>query len=415
MTGHARGLSTMSALNPDDAYTFELDALPADFFEDPFPYYHELRRRSPMHRAADGSLLLSRYADVARVYRDPGTFISDKQDLFRPKYGDTPLYEHHTTSLVFSDPPYHSRVRRLLAGALKPAAVKAMAPALATFVDGLLDDIESRGRFDLIAHFAAAIPLEVISNLLRIPPAERQPLRGWSLAILGALEPTLTEEQMRAGNDAVDAFSEYLRVLIARRRKAPSDDESDVLSRLIRGEDGEKLTEHELLHNCIFILNAGHETTTNLIGNGIYELLRHPDQLAKLNAMPQLISGAVEEVLRYQSPNQIGNRQAATATEIAGVAVAPGGQIVLMIGAANRDPDHFADPDRFDIERTPNNHLAFASGIHMCVGMSLARLEGRIAIGKMLQRFPKLRTDGLPVRQRRARFRGFLEVPLATG
>jgi hypothetical protein len=405
----------MSALNPDDAYTFELDALPADFFEDPFPYYHELRRRSPMHRAADGSLLLSRYADVARVYRDPRTFISDKQDLFRPKYGDTPLYEHHTTSLVFSDPPYHSRVRRLLAGALKPAAVKAMAPALATFVDGLLDDIESRGRFDLIAHFAAAIPLEVISNLLRIPPAERQPLRGWSLAILGALEPTLTEEQMRAGNDAVDAFSEYLRVLIARRRKAPSDDESDVLSRLIRGEDGEKLTEHELLHNCIFILNAGHETTTNLIGNGIYELLRHPDQLAKLKAMPQLISGAVEEVLRYQSPNQIGNRQAATATEIAGVAVAPGDQIVLMIGAANRDPDHFADPDRFDIERTPNNHLAFASGIHMCVGMSLARLEGRIAIGKMLQRFPKLRTDGLPVRQRRARFRGFLEVPLATG
>lgn len=405
----------MSALNPDDAYTFELDALPADFFEDPFPYYHELRRRSPMHRAADGSLLLSRYADVARVYRDPGTFISDKQDLFRPKYGDTPLYEHHTTSLVFSDPPYHSRVRRLLAGALKPAAVKAMAPALETFVDGLLDEIESRGRFDLIAHFAAAIPLEVISNLLRIPPAERQPLRGWSLAILGALEPTLTEEQMRAGNDAVDAFSEYLRVLIARRRKAPSDDESDVLSRLIRGEGGEKLTEHELLHNCIFILNAGHETTTNLIGNGIYELLRHPDQLAKLNAMPQLISGAVEEVLRYQSPNQIGNRQAATETEIAGVAVVPGDQIVLMIGAANRDPDHFADPDRFDIERTPNNHLAFASGIHMCVGMSLARLEGRIAIGKMFQRFPKLCADGLPVRQRRARFRGFLEVPLATG
>jgi cytochrome P450 len=405
----------MSALNPDNAYTFELDALPADFFEDPFPYYHELRRRSPMHRAADGSLLLSRYADVARVYRDPKTFISDKQDLFRPKYGDTPLYEHHTTSLVFSDPPYHSRVRRLLAGALKPAAVKAMAPALETFVDGLLDNIESRGRFDLIAHFAAAIPLEVISNLLRIPPEERQPLRGWSLAILGALEPTLTEGQMRAGNDAVDAFSEYLRVLIARRRKAPSDDESDVLSRLIRGEGGEKLTEHELLHNCIFILNAGHETTTNLIGNGIYELLRHPDQLAKLQAKPQLISGAVEEVLRYQSPNQIGNRQAATATQIAGVAVAPGDQIVLMIGAANRDPEHFADPDRFDIERSPNNHLAFASGIHMCVGMSLARLEGRIAIGKMLQRFPKLCTDGLPVRQRRARFRGFLEVPLATG
>jgi cytochrome P450 len=218
---------------------------------------------------------------------------------------------------------------------------------------------------------------------------------------------------MAAGNNAVNAFCEYLRELIARRRRKLSDDESDVLSRLIRGEDDDKLSELELLHNCIFILNAGHETTTNLIGNGVYELLRNRDDLAKLQVNPQLISSAVEEVLRYQSPNQIGNRQAARAAEIAGNAVAPRDQIVLIIGAANRDPEHFEDPDRFDIERSPNNHLAFASGIHMCVGMSLARLEARIAISKMFGRFPKLRTDGKAVRQRRARFRGFLAVPLA--
>lgn len=403
----------MTAPNTKQEFSFELDALPDDFYEDPFPWYHELRRRSPVRRCRDASLMLSSYADVARVYRQPETFISDKQDLFRPKYGDSPLYQHHTTSLVFSDPPYHSRVRRLLAGALKPAAVRAMAPALEVFVDRLLDDIEARGRFDLIEHFAAAIPIEVVSNLLRIPRVERQPLRGWSLAILGALEPSLTSQQMAAGNNAVNAFCEYLRELIARRRRKLSDDESDVLSRLIRGEDDDKLSELELLHNCIFILNAGHETTTNLIGNGVYELLRNRDDLAKLQVNPQLISGAVEEVLRYQSPNQIGNRQAARAAEIAGNAVAPGDQIVLMIGAANRDPEHFEDADRFDIERSPNNHLAFASGIHMCVGMSLARLEARIAISKMFGRFPKLRTDGKAVRQRRARFRGFLAVPLA--
>lgn len=399
--------------NDSGPFVFDLEVLPAGFFEDPFPRYHELRRRAPVYRAPDGSVLLSRYADVARVYRDPQTFISDKQDLFRPKYGDTPLYEHHTTSLVFSDPPYHSRVRRLIAGALKPAAVRAMTPALEALIDRLLDEVEKLGRFDLVSDYAAAIPIEVIGNLLRVPQDERKPLRGWSLAILGALEPKLTPEQEATGNAAVESFCDYLRDLIARRRRNLSDDASDVLSCLIRGEGGEKLSERELLHNCIFILNAGHETTTNLIGNGVYELLQWPGELAKLRAQPRLINGAVEEALRYQSPNQIGNRQASVETEIAGHAVPAGGQIVLMIGAANRDPEHFADPDRFDIERSPNNHLAFASGIHMCVGMSLARLEGRIAIGRMVARFPQLRSAGAAVRQRRARFRGFTEVPLS--
>lgn len=406
--------SGMSAPEQQGVFVFEPDELPNAFFEDPFPWYHELRRRAPVYRARDGSVILSRYDDVARVYRQPSDFLSDKRDLFAPKYGDSPLYEHHTTSLVFSDPPYHSRVRRLLAGALKPAAVKAMAPALQALVERLLDDIEARGRFDLIEHFAAAIPVEVIGNLLRIPGDERAPLRGWSLAILGALEPRLTPEQMATGNEAVVAFSVYLRDLIERRRQKPGDDQTDVLSRLIKGEGKERLSEHELLHNCIFILNAGHETTTNLISNGVYELLQHPGELAKLRRNPSLINGAVEEILRFQSPNQIGNRQVANEVEIADVGLTPGEQIVLIIGAANRDPGHFARPDDFDIERSPNNHLAFASGIHMCVGMSLARLEGRIAIGRLFDRFPRLRVDGQAIRHRRARFRGFQTVPLAT-
>jgi cytochrome P450 len=403
----------VSAPDQERPFTFELDGLPADYFDDPFPYYRELRQRHPFYRSADGTFLLSRYADVAQVYRNPETFVSDKHDLFRPKYGETPLFEHHTTSLVFNDPPYHSRVRRLIAAALKPAAVKAMAPALERLVDRLLDDVESRGRFDLVGHFSAAIPVEVVSNLLRIPHDEREFLRGWSLAILGALEPKLSPQQLAAGNQAVLEFCDYLKVLIATRRRNLGDDESDVLSRLIQGEGGETLTEKELLHNCIFILNAGHETTTNLIGNAVYELLTNPAELARLRTDPRLINGAVEEALRYQSPNQIGNRQVAAATEIAGHAVSRGDQVVLMIGAANRDPEHFEDPDSFRIERHPNNHLAFASGIHMCVGMSLARLEARIAIGRLFERFPRLRIDGASVRQRRARFRGFQEVWLA--
>jgi cytochrome P450 len=404
----------MSEPEQQPAFSFHLNALPDAFFEDPFPFYHQLREHAPLYRAADGSVILSRYDDVASVYRDPAAFVSDKRDLFFPKYGDSPLYQHHTTSLVFRDPPYHSRVRRLLAGALKPAAVKAMAPALESLVERLLDDIESRVHFDLIEHFAAAIPVEIVSNLLRIPPEERTPLRGWSLAILGALEPRLTAEQMARGNDAVIAFSAYLSDLVERRRRNLGDDPTDVLSCLIRGEGEEQLSEQELLQNCIFILNAGHETTTNLIGNGVHELLWHPGELAKLRRDPSLINGAVEEILRFQSPNQIGNRQVASSADIAGLAFEAGEQVVLMIGAANRDPGHFANPDVFDISRSPNNHLAFASGIHMCVGMSLARLEGRIAISRLFERFPRLRPDGDPVRQRRVRFRGFHTVPLAT-
>lgn len=404
----------MAAPEQQEVFSFELDDLPEGFFEDPFPWYHELRRQAPVYRARDGSLILSRYDDIARVYRQPADFVSDKRDLFAPKYGDSPLYEHHTTSLVFSDPPYHSRVRRLLAGALKPAAVRANAPALEALVGRLLDDIEARGRFDLIEHFAAAIPVEVIGNLLHIPGDERAPLRDWSLAILGALEPRLTPQQMAAGNEAVVAFSAYLRDLVERRRKNPGNEQTDVLSCLIKGEENERLNERELLHNCIFILNAGHETTTNLIGNGVYELLQHPGELAKLRQNRSLINGAVEEILRFQSPNQIGNRQVANEVHIADVLLTPGQQIVLMIGAANRDPGHFPRPDDFDIERSPNNHLAFASGIHMCVGMSLARLEGRIAIGRLFERFPRLRFDGQAIRQRRARFRGFRTIPLAT-
>ena len=398
----------------ESALAFDLEHLPPDFIDDPFPYYHALREHDPLHRCPDGSYLLTRYADLATAYRRR-EFISDKKALFRPKFGDGPLYRHHTTSLVFNDPPYHTRVRSLIAGALKPQAVKAMEEPLASLVDRLLDDVEEKGSFDLIEDYAVQIPIEIIGNLLRVPREERGPLRGWSLLILGALEPRISDEALAAGNRAVEDFCEYLKGLVADRRKNLSDDVGDILSRLIIGEkNGERLTEEELLQNCIFLLNAGHETTTNLIGNGIYCLLTHPEQLQRLKENPGLIKSTVEEVLRYESSNQLGNRMVAEDTELDGVAMPAGTQVTLCIGAANRDPAQFPDSERFDIGRTPNNHFAFATGIHACVGMPLARLEGRVAISKMIDRFPKLRLAGTAVRQPRARFRGFKTVPLKT-
>src|SRR5205085_11092255 len=265
----------------------------------------------------------------------------------------------------------------------------------------------------LIEDFAAAIPVEIIGNLLGVPRADRDPLRGWSLAILGALEPVLNDEQMARGNAAVRDFSAYLTGLIAQRRACPGDPEKDLLTRLIRGEqDGRKLSEDELVQNCIFILNAGHETTTNLIGNALEIFIRFPGERQRLIANSALMKSAVEEVLRFESSNQLGNRITTAETTLGGIAMPKGTLITIGIGAANRDPAAFADPDRFDVARNPTRHLAFGSGIHMCAGMSLARLEGRIAIERVLKRFPEYQPDGAPTRSRRARFRGFAALPV---
>ncbi len=399
------------------AAAFDLRRLSAAFYVDPYPTYRALRDHAPVRRFDDGSVFLTRYADLVAVYKDTARFSSDKHEEFRPKYGDSPLYEHHTSSLVFNDPPLHTRVRRLIAGALTPRHIAAMEPALIARVDALLDAMarcaDRGGTVDLIEAFASAIPVEIIGNLLAIPHDERGPLRDWSLAILGALEPVLSDAQADAGNRAVVEFSRYLSGLIERREARPGDPEVDVLTRLIQGEGGERLTPAELMHNCVFLLNAGHETTTNLIGNGLVALLQWPDERARLVADPSLINTAVEECLRFESSNQLGNRITTDVVELDGVVLPPRTRVHLCIGAANRDPAQFPDPDRFDVRRAPNRHLAFGTGPHQCVGLALARLEGRVALARFLARFPDYRLAGEPTRGGRARFRGFLSVPLA--
>jgi len=391
------------------ARDFDLRRLPPKFYLDPYPVYRALRETEPVKRLPDGSLFLSAYDDLAAVYRDTATFSSDKREEFRPKYGDGPLYEHHTTSLVFNDPPLHTRVRKLIAGALTPRAIADLAPDLEALVDSLLDAMGT--QTDLIEDFAARIPVEVIGNLLAVPRAERGPLRGWSLAILGALEPVPTPQALKAGNAAVAEMSAYLDGLIAERRKAPGDPARDVLTRLLAGEGEERLSAKELVHNCIFLLNAGHETTSNLIGNALATLCAWPGERRRLIEAPDLIGPAVEEFLRFESSNQLGNRRATREAEIGGVRIGPGQLVTLGIGAANRDPRQFADPERLDVARSPNRHLAFAAGAHQCAGLALARLEGRVAIGRFLARYPRFALSGEPTPGGRARFRGYLKLP----
>lgn len=408
----------------DIAAGFDLRDLPPDFHANPFPVYATLREQAPVRHMPDGSYFLTRHADLLAVYRDAHGFSSDKKAEFTPKYGaGSPLLQHHTTSLVFNDPPLHTRVRKLIMGALTRRAIAGMEAGLVTLVDRLLDAIERQGGGDLVDDFAAAIPVEIIGNLLDVPHDERGPLREWSLAILGALEPRLTPTQQALGERSVREMTDFLRGLVARRRRAPGDPEHDVLTRLIQGEGGEQLDEQELLQNCIFILNAGHETTTNLIGNALVAMQEWPAQrdalLAALRARPDpaaqeaVLSLAVDEVLRFESSNQLGNRRAVRACTVGGVALPEGALVTLCIAAANRDPAQFDRPDELLLDRADNRHLAFGFGIHQCAGLSLARLEGRIAIERFLARFPAYRLTAPPVRGGRVRFRGFLHAPFA--
>lgn len=405
----------MASVAADEALArgFDLRALDASFLDDPYPTYRALRDTAPVKRLPDGSVFLSRYADAAAVYRDAARFSSDKHDEFRPKYGDSPLYEHHTTSLVFNDAPAHPRVRRRIVGALTPTAVAHLEADITRLCDALLDRLSDAGGGDLVTGYAAAIPVQVIGNLLGIRVDARGPLRDWSLAILGALEPVVSEPAAARGNAAVVAFLDYLRDLVADRRRRPGDAERDVLTRLL-SDDGEPLSEAELLHNCIFLLNAGHETTTNLIANALEALDRFPEARRRLLEEPALMATAVEESLRFESPNQLGNRCVAANVEIGGVMLARGTRITLGIGAANRDPAAFPDPDRFDVARSPNRHLAFGGGVHQCAGLGLARLEGRVALDRFLARFPAYRIADA-VRGGRARFRGFSSLRFTGG
>jgi cytochrome P450 len=400
----------MPRLTPATARDFALSKVEREFALDPYPDYAVLREHAPVCRQPDGSYVLTRHADIRGVLSEPDLFSADKRIDFRPRFGDSPLYEHHTTSIVFNDPPYHTRVRRLLAPFFAARVLRRMEQSIAGRVDRLLDDAAERGRIDIVSGFALPIPLGLISDLLGVPEEERAPLQGWASLILGALEPVRSAEQLAAGNRAVEEFKAYLRGLVERKRRRPlAPEDVDVLWALIEAsaahgaDDG--LTELEILHNSIFMLNAGHDTTGSLIANGVDLLFRHPAEAARLRADPTLVKSAVEEMLRFESPLQIANRRALRDCRLGDTAIPAGSFLHLALAAANRDPREFERPEVFDVARDPNRHLAFSHGIHTCAGNALARIEAGVAFSRLLARFPRMRQVEPTVRAERSRFR----------
>lgn len=399
----------------DVALGFDLETFDEGFIENPYPAYRALRRYNPVCRLPDGGYFISRYRDLVTILRDPDRFISDKKVDFNKKFGDSPLFEHHTKTVVFNDPPLHTRMRALMTPFFSPHALSTLKPRVETFVDGLLERLEEKRRFDLMTDFAQALPLNLVGDMLGVPVEERAPLADWAVLILGALEPSLTEENFNLGCVAVDEFKAYLRALIeSKRRSTACRDDFDVLGALVDAETLEgKLSELELLHNCIFLLNAGQDTTTSLIVNGVEALFRFPEALEKLRRRPELIATAVDEMLRLESPLQIGNRKCVVDYDLDGHEIPEGAFLHIGIGCANHDESVFDNAESLDVERYPNKHLAFSKGIHTCAGNALGRLEVEVAVGRLLERFPNLHPTGALVRGQRARFRSVMGYPMA--
>lgn len=353
---------------------------------DPYPAFAELRREEPVHWSeAIGSWVLTRYDDVSLALSDP-RFSSDRITPYMERAGADPLGQSLRHWAVFNDPPRHTRLRSFLNRAFTPRAIQSLAPAIESVVEKLFDQVEGRDEFDFIGDFAYPLPATVIAGMLGVPSEDLDQFKAWSDELAGFVGGALATPDKRARAErGLFELNEYFRAIIADRRRHPRE---DLVGSLVAArEKGDALSEDELLATCVMILFAGHETTTNLLGNGILSLVRHPDQLRLLREEPALIPAAVEELLRFDGPVQAMGRTAGEEIELRGCALKRGDRVYAMINAANRDPEQFENPDLLDLRRRPNRHIAFGVGIHFCLGAPLARLEAQIAFDRLLSRF----------------------------
>jgi cytochrome P450 len=384
-----------------------------EFLADPYPTYHRLRAEDPVHHSPLGFWVLTRYEDVAAVLRDARFIKEPLAALVAARFG-AEVPRGVGLSMLDRDPPDHTRLRSLVSKAFTPRVVEGLRPRIQAIVDELIARAEPAGSMDLIEEFAYPIPVNVICEMMGVPVRDHERFKGWSLDIARGLDSIWLppdSEIPRRSAAARHAISDYFRELIAQRRSSPR---GDLLSALIAAEEaGDKLNEEELLATCILILIAGHETTVNLIGNGVLALLRHPAELSRLRATPGLITSAVEELLRYDGPVQRTARVASADATIGGHTIRQGDMVMPFIGAADRDPAQFRDPDRLDLSRADNRHIAFGWGIHFCLGAPLARVEGQIAIDTLVRRLPRLALVGDSVEYRQSlTLRGLKTLPV---
>ena len=387
------------------------------FRADPYAACKRLREADPVHQHPMGFTALTRYADCSTMLRHPDASSDGrKAPGFREQLVQMGLDADEEMQrgrpFLFRDPPDHTRLRGLVSKAFTPRVIERLRPRIELIVADLIDSAAERGSLEVIEELAYPLPVIIISEMLGVPTEDHLSFSAWSRELARSLDPdfALPPEVQERRKRASDEFREYFTQLIARRRLEPRD---DLLSALIAAEDeGQKLTEEELLETCILLLIAGHETTVNLIGNGALALLRNPDQLHMLRDEPSLIKAAVEELLRYDPPVQLTGRFALSDIELGDAVIPAGTQTVLLIGGANRDPVQFTNPDVLDLRREDNRHLAFGMGVHFCLGAPLARVEGQIALLAFAERFDGPELAAEPVYKENITLRGLASLPL---
>ena len=390
--------------------------LDVDFFApevraDPWPFYARLREADPVHRRPDGDWILTRYADCQGVLADPRCSSNPAHES-RPSEG-SPARQAGSNLLLFLDPPDHTRLRRLVSKAFTPRRVEELRPRIAELVDALLDEVDGEPTFNLLEALAFPLPVIVICELMGVPAEDRDSLKEWSTAASRLLDPDVEGETLELGLLAGMGLAGYFDALFEERRRQPQD---DLVSGLVAAEEeGDRLSADELRAITVLLFIAGHETTMNLIGNGTYALLQHPDQLALVRDDPEMARSAIEELLRYDGPVHVTARVPTEDIDVGGTPIAAGERMVVALGAANRDPAQYPDPDRLDVTREDNRHLTFSHGIHFCLGASLARVEGQVAIPRLLQRFPNLALAAEPSYREHLVLRGLTELQVAIG
>ena len=394
----------------DDQTLF--DPLAPQTLSDPYPIYARLRAEAPVQKSPAGVWLVLGYDAAVQILRDHDRFSVDhSKRKDHESLGPTPAERGMENIMLFKDPPDHTRLRGLVNKAFTPRVVERMRTRIEQIVNDLIDAVELRGEMDVIEDFAYPLPVTVITEMLGIPESDRDSFKHWSRQIAPILDPILADDVFLQIAEAGLALAVYFDEIVAKRRADPRD---DLITELIRGEDeGDRLTPEELRATLILLLVAGHETTMNLVGNGLLALLRHPEEADRLRSDPSLARSATDELLRYDGSVHLTARTATADVDVSGVRISAGELATVILGAANRDPAQFPDPDRLDIGRDPNRHLAFSAGGHFCVGATLARAEGQIAFETLVRRLPNLRlADSHPAYRATITLRGLAELPV---
>lgn len=387
---------------------------------DPYPLYRQMRATAPVFRTVMGPIVVHRYDDCMAVLRDPrlgrGTEMQGEGPLgaLGGTHRRSEFFERSRHNMLLADPPDHTRLRHLVSRAFTPRRIDALVPAVNGLVDQILEEMAERGEVDVMTTLALPLPMAVIGELVGVPAADRDAFQPLVRAAAKGIEPILSDEETDGAIAALDQLGTYFSDLLDERRHRPAD---DLLTGLAQArEHDDRLTDEEVVSTAILLFAAGFETTTNLLGNGLLALLRHPGEMARWRADPSLGSTAVDELLRWDSPVQLNLRTALEPAELHGEGLAVGQRIIVLQGAANHDPDHFADPDTLDLGRSDNVHLSFGWGIHHCIGAALARMEADIALTSLLQRFSSIELlEDEPEWRASFTLRGLLTLPVRLG